>query len=277
MTDWLASPFLGLIQGLGEFLPISSSGHLVLAQALIGLKKPELLFDLILHVATLGAICYFYRASLLTLLLELRLLPLALVSPAKMSAYFRLRPDFRLGLLIIIGSIPTGIIGLLFHDYFETLFASTGAVGFALLATAIFLTATRWAQPTKATTLRGLTIKIALAIGLIQGLAIIPGLSRSGLTIGLGILLGLEPALSARFSFLLSIPAILGGFLLTLNKSLATSFNSWEILAGFLVAAITGYLALCLLVRVIKPGRLIYFAPWCALVGLVAIFSHFCG
>jgi undecaprenyl-diphosphatase len=116
-----------------------------------------------------------------------------------------------------------------------------------------------------------MTLKIALAIGLIQGLAITPGLSRSGLTIGLGLFLGLENALAARYSFLLSIPAILGGLLLTAHKSLATSFGIPEIIAGFLAASATGYLALWLLVRIIKPGRLAFFAPWCALVGLLAI------
>jgi undecaprenyl-diphosphatase len=271
MAAFFTSLALGLIQGLGEFLPISSSGHLVLAQRLFGLEEPELLFDLILHVATLLAIGYFYRSSLLSLLMEFRLLPKALFSPSKMSAYFRLRPDFRLGILIIIGSIPTGVIGFFFHSTLEKLFASTWAVGWALLTTAFFLAATRWAAPPKATTQRGMTIKMALAIGLIQGVAIIPGLSRSGFTIGLGLFLGLEQALAARFSFLLSIPAILGGLLLTINNSLTTSFTIWAIAVGFVAAAVSGYLALCFLVRVIKPGRLVYFAPWCALAGLLAL------
>ncbi|MDR0548926.1 MAG: undecaprenyl-diphosphate phosphatase [Deltaproteobacteria bacterium] len=263
---------LGLIQGLGEFLPISSSGHLVLAQSLFGLKDLEVLYDLILHLGTLIAISYFYRSSLANLLRELTLLPAAFISPAKMSTYYRIRPDFRLGILIIIGSIPTALVGLVFFEPLTALFQSTRAVGLTLLTTGAFLLATRWAPSPKGGTERTLTIKIALAIGLIQGLAIVPGLSRSGLTIGLGLFLGLEPLLAARYSFLLSIPAIIGGCLLSLSKSLTTAFTGWELLAGFLVAGLVGYAALWLLVRVIKPGRLAFFAPWCALVGVLAFF-----
>jgi undecaprenyl-diphosphatase len=263
---------LGLIQGLGEFLPISSSGHLVLAQSLFGLKEPELLFDLILHLGTLLAIVYFYRASLASLFRELWFLPAALLSPSKFWAYYRIRPDFRLGILIIVGSAPTALIGFLFFGQLSSLFASTRSVGLALLTTTAFLIATRWAPKAKGATERSLTVKKALAIGLIQGLAIVPGLSRSGLTIGLGLFLGLEQTLAARYSFLLSIPAILGGFLLSLTKSRDTTFSGWDLGAGFLTATVVGYLALWLLVRVVKPGRLAYFAPWCALVGLWALF-----
>ncbi|MDR2141543.1 MAG: undecaprenyl-diphosphate phosphatase [Deltaproteobacteria bacterium] len=272
MTAWLASLTLGLIQGLGEFLPISSSGHLALAQHFFGWREPELLYDLILHLGTLLAVFYFYRSNLWSLILELRLLPAALLSPSKMGTYFRIRPDFRLGILIIIGSLPTALIGFCFLSTFESLFASTRAVGLAFLVTALFLAATRWAPPTRAATEKAMTIKMALAIGLIQGLAITPGLSRSGLTIGLGLFLGLDHHLAARFSFLLSIPAILGGLILTLRQAPAISLSGWETLAGFAVAGLTGYLALWFLVRVIKPKRLAYFAPWCALMGLVAFF-----
>ncbi|MDR1872240.1 MAG: undecaprenyl-diphosphate phosphatase [Deltaproteobacteria bacterium] len=272
MASWLASLALGLIQGLGEFLPISSSGHLVLAQALFGLTHPELVFDLVLHLGTLMAICYFYRSPLQSLFLELKLLPAALISPAKMTSYYRLRPDFHLGILIIVASVPTAIFGLLFFDSLESMFSAPKAVGGALLTTGAFLAATRFAPQPYALTERSLTIKMALAIGLIQGLAIVPGLSRSGLTIGLGLFLGLEQSLAARFSFLLSIPAILGGLILSLSKSLASSFSFWELAVGFLTAGLVGYFSLWLLVRVVKPGRLAYFAPWCVLVGLLAFF-----
>jgi undecaprenyl-diphosphatase len=176
-----------------------------------------------------------------------------------------------MGIAIIVGSVPTAIIGLLFQDTFEGLFNSAQAVGAALLVTAVFLALTCKAPKPKVLTPQALTIKIALLIGLIQGLAITPGLSRSGLTIGLGLFLGLDNALAARYSFLLSIPAIVGGLILTVSKSLETSFTVPELLAGFLTAAAAGYLALWLLVLIIKPKRLAYFAPWCALMGLWAL------
>ncbi|MDR2302625.1 MAG: undecaprenyl-diphosphate phosphatase, partial [Deltaproteobacteria bacterium] len=132
---------LAIIQGLCEFLPVSSSGHLVLAQALFGLKEPEILLDLILHLGTLLAVCVFYRQSLISLFSELRFLPKALLS-ASVLKIARERPNFKLGLLIIVGSIPTAIIGLLAQSQLEALFASVSAVGVALLITALVLTLT---------------------------------------------------------------------------------------------------------------------------------------
>ena len=251
---------LGVIQGFSEFLPISSSGHLILAQTFFGLKEPELAFDVVLHLGTLTAIFIFYRQPLGRLFQELRFLPGALVSPARLKVLYTERPDFRFGLLLIVGSIPTAAIGFLMKDLVTTRLASVESVGLALLATGVLL---------RLIGCRGeigrdqLTILDALIIGTVQGLAVTPGLSRSGWTIGAGLWLGLGRETAARYSFLLSVPAVLGAMLLELRGDLNSHFAAGDFLAGFLVAAICGCLALIFLARLLKSGRFAVFAWWC--------------
>ncbi len=261
---------LGLIQGLGEFLPISSSGHLILAQAFFGLEEPEVAFDVVLHLGTLAAVFIFYRETLVSLIKELRFLPGALISPARMRELYQGRPDFRFGLLILVGSIPTGIIGLAFKDVFETHFTSVTSVGVALLVTGLLL---RLVGRRGRTGREGgrMTVRDALVIGLVQGLAIIPGFSRSGFTICAGLFAGLNRVTAARYSFLLSVPAILGATLLELRGDLVSRFSTPDFLAGFAAAAICGYLALALLVRMLKQDNFAVFSWWCWGVGLLAL------
>jgi undecaprenyl-diphosphatase len=261
---------LGLVQGLCEFLPVSSSGHLVLAQAFLGLREPEVLLDLVLHLGTLLAVLVFYRQSLAALARELRFIPSAILG-GRLVPLWRGRPDFRLGLLIVLGSVPTAAIGLLAHRPLEALFGSVRAVGLALLATALVLVLTRLRRTPGLRTVRLMTAADALIIGTVQGLAIAPGLSRSGLTIACALLLGLDRELAARYSFLLSIPAILGGLALSLAQGQASSLPPWLLLAGLAVSAVTGYLSLRLLAYIVDRGRLPLFAPWCLLVGLAAL------
>ena len=205
--DALWAALLGLIQGLTEFLPVSSSGHLVLTGHLIGLPSTGLVFELLLHLATLVAVIFYYRSDVLALI---KAIPRALKAP--ISGY-QTDADVRLGLLVIAATIPTGVIGLLFKDAFEGLAAHPQAVGSALLVTAALLTATHWIRPQA----RELNLSMALAIGFVQGLAITPGISRSGATIALALLLGLATIHAARFSFLISIPAIAGAAILKLK------------------------------------------------------------
>jgi undecaprenyl-diphosphatase len=261
---------LALIQGLCEFLPVSSSGHLALAQILLGFQAPDIVLDLTLHLGTLLAVIRFYRRELLALVVETRLIPSALTSASKLEEYFRTRPDFRLGVLIILASVPTAAIGLAFQDAFSGLFDSALAVGTALLITAAVLAAT---ARLKAGTVDVLdfTILQALIIGTAQGLAIAPGLSRSGLTIACALVLGLKRNLAARFSFLLSIPAIVGGLGLSLGQGLTSSFSAPWLLLGLVVAAVSGWFALRLLTAIVDRGRLAFFSPWCVLAGLAAI------
>ncbi|MDR2367143.1 MAG: undecaprenyl-diphosphate phosphatase, partial [Deltaproteobacteria bacterium] len=257
---------LAVIQGLCEFLPVSSSGHLVLTQAFFGLKEPEILLDLVLHLGTLLAVLVFYRKSLLSLFSELRFLPGAVIHGTVLRTA-RERPDFKLGLFIIIGSVPTAIIGLLAQKRLEALFASVSAVGVALLITAGVLTFTafRKSLPTKSIEL--MTVYDALIIGTFQGLAIAPGLSRSGLTIACALTLGLTRDLSAKYSFLLSIPAILGGLLLSVGQGQTSSLGPGYLLIGLAVSALVGYCSLRFLTYVVDRGRLALFAPWCFSVG----------
>ncbi|UQZ89513.1 hypothetical protein C4J81_09980 [Deltaproteobacteria bacterium Smac51] len=261
---------LGLVQGLGEFLPISSSGHLVLAQAVFGLEEPEVAFDLVLHLGTLTAVFFFYRDTLMTLISELRYLPGALISPARMRELFTGRPDFRFGLLVLIGTIPTGLIGLILKDFFKAHFFSVTSVGVALLITGVLLRLVgrrgRIGREAK-----DMTIVDALIIGLVQGVAIVPGFSRSGFTICAALFAGLSRETAAKYSFILSIPAIVGAAILEIGDDMATRFGSVDFLAGFVTAAVCGYLALSLLVRLLKQDNFGVFSWWCWGVGLAAI------
>ena len=258
--DLLWAALLGLVQGLTEFLPVSSSGHLVLAGHLIGLPSTGLVFELLLHLATLAAVVFYYRSDVMGLF---KAVPRALRAP---RIGYHEDPEVRLGLLIIAASIPTAVIGLAFKDHFEALTAYPQAVGGALLVTAVLLLATHFIQPRQS----DLNLRVALLIGLAQGLAITPGISRSGATIALALLLGIATTQAARFSFLISIPAIAGAAILKLRDGL-DQLEFLPAVVGFLVASISGYLALRWLVALVKARRFAAFAPYCAVVGLLAI------
>ena len=261
---------LGLIQGLGEFLPISSSGHLIIAQNVFGLEEPEVAFDVILHLGTLLAVFIFYRQTIMTLIMELRFLPGALINPKKMQRLYRERPDFRFGLLILIGSIPTGVVGLALQDVFKTYFTTMTSVGVALLITGFLLRLVgRRGQNGREDS--AMTVRDALIIGLVQGLAIVPGFSRSGFTICAGLFAGLSRETAARYSFILSIPAIIGATILEVGDGLASRFSSLDFLAGFAVAAVSGFLALKLLVRLLKQDNFAVFSWWCWAAGIFTL------
>lgn len=251
--------WLGLIQGLTEFLPVSSSGHLVLGQSVLGLKEPVLLFDIFVHVGTLAAVFVVFRSDILSMLRGLW----ATDREGRMGR--------RLLFLIAVGSVPTAALGFFFKDLFESLFASTTAVGVALLITGFFLLLTRLA-PTGRHTLQTTGPMRALIVGLAQGLAITPGISRSGLTISVGLLLGIERRLAAHYSFLLSIPAILGALLLQIvHWDPQTEVSVSTLVTGGVVAAVSGYFALNILLRVVRAGALHWFAPYCWALGLTTL------
>ncbi len=258
--DILWAALLGLIQGLTEFLPVSSSGHLVLAGHLIGLPSTGLIFELLLHLATLVAVIYYYRVDVTGLI---KAIPRAVTSP---RTRYTEDPEARLGMLVVIATLPTAVMGLLFKDHFERLAQQTQAVGIALIITACFLLATHWIRPKE----REINALMAIAIGLAQGLAITPGISRSGATIALALLLGVSTLNAARFSFLISIPAIAGAAILKLKDGLG-DLNLVAAMIGFSVALISGYLALSWLVALVQARRFAAFAPYCAAVGLSAI------
>jgi len=261
---------LGVIQGLTEFLPVSSSGHLVLSQHLFGIKKPEVFFDVVLHLGTLTAVCLVFRRDIAALAAELLHLPKVVRGRDSLAAAWRERPNFRLLVLILAGTIPTGLIGFIFQDFLESLFASTFAVGLALLVTGLILFLTRLIKD-GGRGITGFRAVDALLIGLAQGLAITPGISRSGFTISTGLFLGLDRELAARYSFLLSIPAILGALIIQFEGVAASSFDLLAFGLGFLAAVISGWLAIILLLKIVRRGDLHYFAYYCWLVGLVTL------
>ncbi|MDR3154256.1 MAG: undecaprenyl-diphosphate phosphatase [Deltaproteobacteria bacterium] len=270
-SDSLGAAVLGLVQGLCEFLPVSSSGHLALSQALIGLAEPEVFFDLILHLGTLAAVCAFYRREVLGLLGELR----RFSSAEEIRRSYRIRPMFRLGVMIIVGSLPTALIGFFFEDFLTSLFSSLTAVATGFFLTTLALVLSRFRRACAYKSELEFPVWAALVIGTAQAVAIAPGISRSGITIGVALLLGLEGALAARYSFLLSIPAILGGLLLKHSEAGQSSFTYSAALLGFSVAAASGLLALKLLSLLVTRDRFYLFAPWTLAAGLLALKLHF--
>jgi len=257
--SWTQALVLGVIQGLTEFLPVSSSGHLVLGQRLLGLTEPHLLFDVAVHVGTLMAVVVVFAD-------DLRLMARSLVPGRD-----RDRRGRRLVMLVGVGTVPAVIAGLLFRDAFEALYASIFAVGLALLVTGSMLMLTVMI-PNGERTLEGRGLVTAFAVGVAQAIAIVPGISRSGATISAGLLLGLGRGSAARLSFLLSIPAILGALVLQLaDVGAPAACDVVPFLVGVGSAAVTGYFALRLLVGLVQKGKLYWFAFYCWTVGAASI------
>jgi len=269
----LEAIILGIIQGLTEFLPVSSSGHLVLFQKLLGLKQAELFFDIGVHLGTLVAVIAVFRREVKKIITALAKL-ISLAGPKEtLLQKVESDPPLKMALLIVIGSIPTAILGFLFAGIAGRLFSSGFITGLMLIVTGLLLWLTRrtGASVNQARSGR-LTPKNAFIIGIVQGLAIIPGISRSGSTISIGLMLGIDRELAARYSFLLSIPAIIGAGLWSLKDGISqTDLAIRAALLGAFTAAVVGYAALKSLLQIVKKGRLHVFAPYCWLVGILAI------
>jgi len=262
---------LGAIQGLTEFLPVSSSGHLVLFQNLFGLKEPELLFDICLHVGTLAAVLIVFYREILDILTALVRIPGRLRSAGGIANLLAGDRSIRMALLIVVGSIPTAVIGLLFKEITDRLFGSLTIVGCMLLVTGTLLWLTR-AIRSQGRPVEQTTLKDAIVIGIVQGLAILPGISRSGSTIATALFLGVDRTVAGRYSFLLSIPAIVGALALSLDTpELHTTIPLETILAGSVISAAIGWLALLILLRVVDRGQLHRFAPYCWIVGAITL------
>lgn len=268
---------LGVIQGLTEFLPVSSSGHLVLCQNLFGMEEPELLFDICLHVGTLVAVLIVFYRDIIDILAALVRIPTGIKNAGGLLKLCETDPAIRMALLVVIGSIPTAIIGLLFKEVVDHIFGSTAIVGCMLIVTGTLLWLTRRFQG-EGRPIRQTTLKDALIIGVVQGLAILPGISRSGSTISMAMFLGVDRKLAGRYSFLLSIPAIVGALILGLGEpELATTIPLVTIVAGSIVSALVGWLALVILLRVVDRGQLHRFAPYCWLVGVITLGLYLIG
>lgn len=249
MNEYLGAALLGVVQGLTEFLPVSSSGHLVLFQRWLPHAGDPVAFDLVLHLGTLLPVLGTFRADLAMMLRDLR----------QGEGPLLARPGVRLGAWVVLGSVPTAAIGLTFKDVFEQAFSNLGAVAVAFAITATLLLATRFA-PAPQVDLARMRPWHALVIGVVQGLAITPGISRSGSTIGAALLLGVDRGLAARFSFLLALPAVGGAFLLQARELDLRSLHLGPLAVGFLVSAVTGWGALRLLLRLVRAGDFSRFA-----------------
>ena len=263
---------LGLLQGLAEFLPISSSGHLALAQSLFGVEADKvLLFADLLHLGTLIAVFVVYWKDIWELIVEL----CVTIKDLCTGKGLRLeeRPVRKLGVMIIVATIPTAVIGLLFNDFFEGLYSSMVAVGIGFLITGVLMfLAEKMGSANR--DIRKMNCRNALFIGVLQGIAIYPGISRSGSTLVGGLTTGLKREFAVKFAFLISIPSILGSVVLEAPKALEGDLDTallGPILAGMLVAAVSGYFAIKTMIRIVSNKKLSYFSYYVWILGLCTI------
>lgn len=263
---------LGALQGATEWLPVSSSGHLALAQFYLGVSVP-LFFDLLLHVGTLIVVTLFLRKDIVRIVRAV-LSGLAQFSSGKSArSVWWEDPDRRMALLVVAGSVPTAAVGFLFERPFESFFDSPAAVGAALMITGVFLALLRWAPMPRGDGAPGLLD--ALLVGLAQGLSVAPGISRSGSTIGAALFRGVDREMAVRLSFLMSIPAIAGAAAFKATGSaIGAAAEHWPVyLAGLLASAAVGWACLWLLVRIVRGAKLHYFAPYCLGLGALVLAS----
>lgn len=258
--SWIDAVILGIIQGLTEFLPVSSSGHLQIFNALLGTEAEEnLTFAVVVHAATVCSTIVVLRKEIGKLL----------------AGFFRFRwnPETIYIAKIAVSMIPVAIVGLFLKDFVEQLFGSgLTIVGIALLLTAALLAFAYYAKPRQKTSI---SFRDAFVIGLAQACAVIPGLSRSGSTIATGILLGNNKEKVAKFSFLMVLVPILGEALLDLMKGgfsqAESGISAVVLLSGFLAAFVSGYFACSWMINLVKKGKLIWFAVYCLAVGLAIL------
>ncbi len=255
--EFLSYIFLGFIQGLTEFLPVSSSGHLVLMQHFLKMTKDNLLFDTILHLGTACAILIVFRKDLT-----------GIFSGLFSKDMIQRKDSWWYSLLIVVGTIPAAIAGVFFKDPLEQLFTNPNVAGLMLLVTAALLF---FSARHKGGT-RSLTLGIAFLIGISQAMAIIPGISRSGSTITTALLLGIARPEAGRFSFMLALPAIFGAALLQVNDISSMNLPLTAVIIGFITSFIAGYFALKLLLHFVDRGKLFYFGFYCVAVSILTIF-----
>ena len=267
--NWTEAVALGMVQGLTEFLPISSSGHLVLAQHLLGIREPQLAFAVAVHLGTLAAVVWAMRQELAEVVRGVALWPRALRGRVKGPQE---RAMMRLAAWVALGTVPAALVGLFLGDAVEVLFGQPRAVAAALALTGILL----WispARPARPVALRASGPGRALAIGVAQALAVVPGISRSGATVAAGLWCGLDGPDAARFSFLLSVPAILGAAALAFVKAAVGQLTApppGAMVAGMVAAALTGYAAIAFFLRVLQRGRLRWFSAYLWAVAALA-------
>ncbi len=254
MSSLIKIIILAIIQGITEFLPISSSGHLVIGKALFGFESPGVGLELSLHFGTLIAIIVFYRHDLRDIL----------------RGFFAEKPRFsgtssKMLSFILLATVPVGVLGVIFNNSIEPLFADVRFVGTSLFVTGAILISTAFFRRGGAS----VGLRSAIIVGLAQAVAILPGISRSGATISVARMIGIEPDSAARFSFLIAIPAIAGAIVYELIKYPADF--QWAYISGIAISAVVGYYSLKLLINIVRSDKLWVFGPYCLILGLAVV------
>ncbi len=247
---------LGIVQGVTEFLPISSSGHLVLLQKLFRVTEPSLTFGIVVHLGTLVAVFAVFWKDIAALLR---------------------RPFQRFTYLLIIGTIPAGIAGVVFKDYFKKVFTSGHTIGFGFIVTGLVLLIADSLRYGYKDAEEVSTLDAAF-VGVMQGIAIFPAVSRSGLTISGALFRGMDKDFAAKFSFMLSIPIILGAAVLDVKDMLEGSIENIDAVnlgVGFIFAAIFGYISIKFMINIIKKGKLRVFSYYVFVLGALVLLDQF--
>lgn len=258
------SILLGLLQGFTEFLPVSSSGHLALAEQFLKVEPGGLVFEVLVHVGTLVAVLIYFRRRLINILTAI------INSFFKMKVEKADKDNLKLALYLVIGTIPVMLFGFFMQYLIEAAFASPRWTSGEFIVTGVVLIATIWASDKG----RSLNTWNTLAIGVAQAISIMPAISRSGSTIAVGMFSGLSKEKAAEFSFLLSIPAILGATILKIPNLLKLAPNPeiiWVYMTGALVSGVIGYLSIKWLLAVIKKGKFFYFGIYCIAIGVLGL------
>lgn len=267
--SWFEAIVMGIFQGVAEFLPISSSGHLALLQYLFSIKEGNLFFTEMLHFGTLISIFIVYFKDIARIIYEFLDLIVSIIKGKKIR---RLSKHQWFGLLIIIGSIPTAVIGLTFKDFFESLYTSIIPIGIAFIVTGFLL----WIAEKKGSEgkdVKDVKLIDAILIGIFQGIAIFPGISRSGATIVGGLFRGLKKPVATEYSFLLALPATFGAFVLGMKDVVegGDALINGPLVLGVILSAITGVFAIKALIKMLNNNKLKYFSYYLWALGALTI------
>ena len=273
---YLEAVILGLVQGLAEFLPISSSGHLALLQQWFGVEEDKvLLFAVLLHVGTLISVFIVYWKDIWELIVELCLTIKDLCTGKGLR--LEEHPVRKLGVMIIVSTIPTGLIGILFNDFFDSLYTSVLPIGIGLIITGLLLTlAEKMSSSNRG--IKQMNYRNAVFIGIVQGIAICPGISRSGSTLFGSLVCNLNREFAVKYVFLISIPSILGSAVLEAPAAVDAGLDAallGPVIVGMIVAAVSGLIAIKTMIKVVSNKKLKYFSYYVWLLGAAVIIYSF--
>ena len=264
--DIIQGIIIGIVQGLTEFLPVSSSAHLIFVQEFLGVNEPGIAFDVLVHLGTLVAVVSYFFKDIIEMI-KAFFGSLIDLFKGRFKEGFKEDSYKKLAWMVIIGTIPVGIVGIAFQSEIEAIFESLTIAAVFLLITAVLLYVSQRLN-VGSRDIKDSGIKEAIIVGIGQACAIIPGLSRSGTTISSGLLIGLDKEFAAKFSFLLAVPAILGATVVQLDGiETGLDANLLPYTLGFLAALISGYLAISILLKLIREKSLDVFVVYCLIVG----------